>query len=129
SYKNSNRKIEPELINIIQRNRQINGLISNCKDTNLSEALSTLASRKSSRSLGDYEISNKDAINFITMSRSIKKEVCTGTESDSLPETFFAPKRMNAYVSRDFMKLLIKYYNNAYETDIFVLPEDLELDG
>ncbi|RIB24971.1 hypothetical protein C2G38_2068718 [Gigaspora rosea] len=36
---------------------------------------------------------------------------------------------MKAYISRNFMKLLVEYYNNAYDTNIFVLPEDLNLDG
>ena len=27
------------------------------------------------------------------------------------------------------MELLVEYYNNAYDTNIFVLPEDLDLDG
>ncbi|CAG8540945.1 9313_t:CDS:10, partial [Scutellospora calospora] len=83
-----NRKIELELMNIIQKNRQINRLISDCNNTNLSEALSILAPRQSFRSLGDYEISNEDAINFISMSRSVEEGM-----------------------------------------NIFILPEDLELDG
>ncbi|CAG8552530.1 6393_t:CDS:2, partial [Scutellospora calospora] len=87
-YKNSNRKIEPELMNIIQKNRQIDRLISDCNDTNLSKALSILALRQSSRNLGNYEISNEDTINFIFMSSSVEEEM-----------------------------------------NIFILPEDLELDG
>ena len=35
---------------------------------------------------------------------------------------------MNIYISRDFIELLVEYYNNAYDTNIFVLPEDLDLD-
>ncbi|CAG8615404.1 1280_t:CDS:1, partial [Scutellospora calospora] len=42
-------------------------------NTNLSEALSILASRQFSRNLSDYKISNKDAINFISISRSVEE--------------------------------------------------------
>ena len=58
-------------MNIIQRNRQIDGLINNSNSANLSEDLSILAPKKSSGSLGDYEMSNEDAINFFFMSKSV----------------------------------------------------------
>ena len=74
SYKNSNRKIEPELMNIIQWNKHINGLISSSNDTKLSEDLSILDPRLLARSLSIYEVSNKEAIDFISMSRLVKKE-------------------------------------------------------
>ena len=116
-------------MNIIQRNRQIDGLINNSNSANLSEDLSILAPKKSSSSLGDYEMSNEDVINFLSMSKSVEEGIGTGTGADSFPGIFLIPKKMNAYISRDFMELLVEYYNNAYDTNIFVLPEDLDLDG
>ncbi|CAG8600526.1 6116_t:CDS:2, partial [Scutellospora calospora] len=44
-------------------------------DTNLSEALSILALRQSFGSLGSYKISNKDAINFISILRLVEERV------------------------------------------------------
>ncbi|CAG8582785.1 6159_t:CDS:2 [Cetraspora pellucida] len=60
------------------------------------------------------------------MSKLVKEEVGTDTGSDSFLRIFLIPKRMNAYIFYDFMKLLTNYYNNVYETDIFVLLKDLE---
>ena len=80
-------------MNIIQQNRQIDRLINNSNSANLSEDLSILALRKSSGSLGDYEISNEDAINFLSMSKSVKEEIGTGTGADTFPGIFFIPKK------------------------------------
>ena len=54
-------------MNIIQRNRQIDGLINNSNSANLSKDLSILAPKKFSGSLGDYEMSNEDVINFLSL--------------------------------------------------------------
>ncbi|CAG8613751.1 11006_t:CDS:2, partial [Scutellospora calospora] len=52
-------------------------------------------SRQSSRSLSNYEISNEDTINFISMSRLVEEGVGTSTGSDSLLRIFLTLKRMN----------------------------------
>jgi hypothetical protein len=82
----------------------------------------------SAGSLSVYEISNEEAIDFISMSKSVEKGIGTGTGSDIFPGNFLTPKKMAVCASREFVKLLTEYYNNAYETDIFIHSVDLESD-
>ncbi|CAG8609507.1 11224_t:CDS:2, partial [Ambispora leptoticha] len=127
-YENSNRKIEPEFMNIIQRNRHIDRLISNSNDTYLLESLSILDPKPLVGSLSIYDISNNEIIDFISILRSIEEGIDTGTESDSFPGTFLITKKMNTYVFHKFVKLLTEYYNNIYKTNIFIHSVDLASD-
>ncbi|CAG8735214.1 13641_t:CDS:2, partial [Ambispora leptoticha] len=101
----------------------------NSNDTYLLKSLFILDPKPSAGSLSIYDISNNEMIDFISILRSIEEGIGTGTGSDLFSGTFLISKKINIYISQEFVKLLNEYYNNVYETNIFVHSVDLASDS
>ena len=112
---NSKRSIEPELLRIMMRNWRLDNLISDQLDNpKLSAGLKLVQSRPTTGSLAAYDGFEFDELRqFLDICNLNINDTITGSES--FPGVMFTPKKSEVKLPDDIYKLLVDYYNNAYE--------------
>src|SRR5271156_104102 len=117
SFHSSNRKIEPELLKIIQNNSLLDQFFASSKDhPHLSKCSTLLAPKKTTGSLAIHnELDGFDYREFLSMSRNIEQMAATGTKL--FLGVFLGPKKMNKDLPDEVLELLVEYYHNAYNKE------------
>lgn len=128
SLPNSGRNIEPELLRIIMQNWRLDNLISNrLENSKLAECLNLVKSRPTVGSLATYDEFEFDELRrFLDIYRLNINNTITGSEP--FPGVMLTPTKLDVTLPKEIYKLLVEYYNNAYELD-FVTIADLARSG
>ncbi|PKY50989.1 hypothetical protein RhiirA4_467785, partial [Rhizophagus irregularis] len=115
------RKIEIELIKIIQHNALLDELTSYAdQNPHLQEVLIILKPRDSVRSLSMYdEYTDEDYKAFRLLSTTIEEGAAFGFEI--FPGSFLGPSKKDVLLTQDIYLLLTEFYCNVYEKDFVAL--------
>ena len=124
SFHSSNRNIESELLKIVQRHAFLDEQSSYANENrHLSECLPYIAHKETVGSLAhDDEFDLIKYFEFLSMSNNVKENAGIGTEP--FPGTLLKPKK-DVTLSQDILKLLVKYYDGAYDNYFFVNLSDI----
>ena len=123
SLPNSHHQIEPELLRIIMQTWRLDDLLSaQLNNIKLAEGLKLIQSRATTGSLA-----SSDDFEFVELVRfrqiyCLKAEnMITGTEP--LPGEMMSPKKINVGLPDDVYKILVDYYNDAYDSEFVSIAE------
>ncbi|CAG8710698.1 15054_t:CDS:2, partial [Rhizophagus irregularis] len=121
SFHNSHRKIEIELMKIIQHNALLDELTSHAdQNPHLQEVLIILKPRDSVGSLSMYdEYTDEDYKAFRLLSTTIEEGAAFGFEI--FPGSFLGPSKKDVLLTQDIYLLLTEFYCNVYEKDFVAL--------
>ena len=123
SYPNSKRQIEPELLRIVMQGWKLDDLISSQSDNiKLSEALELVKSRQTTGSLAANESSTfAELYQFMQIYRQNIDVTITGSEP--FPGEMMSPKKERVSLPDNIYKLLVQYYNTAYNQEFVSIAD------
>ena len=123
SYPNSKQQIEPELLRIVMQGWKLDDLISGQSDNlKLSEALELVKSRQTTGSLAANESSTfAELYQFMQIYRQNIDVTITGSEP--FPGEMMSPKKERVSLPDNIYKLLVQYYNTAYNQEFVSIAD------
>ncbi|EXX67293.1 hypothetical protein RirG_115720 [Rhizophagus irregularis DAOM 197198w] len=126
SLPNSHRQIEPELLCIIMQNLRLNELIScHLHNPKLTEGLGLIKSRPTTGSLAAYDNFQHDELHRFMLIYNLEVEdIITGSEQ--FPGEMMAPRNNLVNLPNEIYKLLVDYYNNAYELEFVTIAGSMK---
>ena len=120
-FHNSHRKIEPELMKIIQQNAILDELTSHAdQNLYLQESLKFIKPRESVESLSIYSNdTDEDYKAFRLLSTTIEEGAAFGFET--FLGSFLGPLKKNVSLPQDILLLLADFYRNTYSKNFVAL--------
>ncbi|PKY32170.1 hypothetical protein RhiirB3_450169 [Rhizophagus irregularis] len=123
SLQSSNQNIESELLKIVQNYSYLDELLSYSNENqHLSECLLYIAHKEKVGSLAHDDFDLLEYFEFLSMSKNVKEKA--GIGSEPFPGALLKPKK-EANLPQDILKLLIEYYNSAYDNYFFISLSDI----
>jgi hypothetical protein len=126
SFPNSHCQIELELLRIIMQNWRLDDLISNqLNNSKLFEGLKLVKSRPTAESLSAYDNFECDELCQFRLIYSLEVED-TITGSEQFSGKMMIPRKQDVILLNNIYKLLVDYYNNAYNLEYVTISESIE---